>query len=157
MLKSLMSYDKAIVFIGSSQESRTKRNPLTFEERVLLFSETLSPDLIKKLTVHPLPDCSTNEEWIAQILSKLSKEDLDQKSVTFIGNDKDTDTTAMNQFVREYFPFEVFENKQEMCLDATTIRKQLAEGIDPTTIEGLHPTTSLLIKELFLDVFIKAS
>ncbi len=70
--KALDICDKVILFIGSSQESRTSKNPLTFEERRDMIAETFQTD---NLIILPLPDAGigNNEKWGEYVLSQISK------------------------------------------------------------------------------------
>ena len=61
LLEACKEFDKVIIMFGSSNESRTKKNPLTFEERAVLMTAALPTDISKKAVAVPLAD---NESWI---------------------------------------------------------------------------------------------
>ena len=67
--------DRMVILVGSATESRTHKNPLSFEERKALLLASF-PDAL----VLPLPDLPNDEEWVrlfeATLLTGLSG-DLD--------------------------------------------------------------------------------
>lgn len=72
--KALELCDRVLVYIGSSQESYTERNPFTYKERYEMIRSCF-PD-ISKVTIFPIPDIGIgdNEDWGTYVLNKV-KED----------------------------------------------------------------------------------
>lgn len=56
-----------VVLVGSSAESRTHKNPLSFEERKALLLE-----LFPKAVVLPLPDMPSNDDWVKLFESTIA-------------------------------------------------------------------------------------
>ena len=69
--KALELCDEVGLFVGSAQESRTNKNPLTFEEREELL-RALFGDTVK---VYPLPDIGVgnNCKWGEYVLENVSR------------------------------------------------------------------------------------
>lgn len=96
--EALKQAENVIVFLGSSQESGTKKNPLTPEQRQYLFYETFKEDM-NRFTFVPLPDTPTDQTWAISIMDKLSVIVKSGKlcNVCF---DKDYDTTQSNNLLQ---------------------------------------------------------
>jgi len=71
--EALKHCKRVILFVGSSQEDHTKKNPFTYEERVANLRRVFKT---KKLIILPLPDAGigNNSLWGAYILSKVPEE-----------------------------------------------------------------------------------
>ena len=67
-----------VIFIGSSQESHTLKNPFTYDERRRFLTSTLSSYALakKQFIIRPLPDISigNNEAWGKYVLNTFIKE-----------------------------------------------------------------------------------
>ncbi|MCD6483436.1 MAG: nicotinamide-nucleotide adenylyltransferase [Candidatus Aenigmarchaeota archaeon] len=61
----LKNFDFVIIGVGSSQESRTKKNPFSFDERKKMIEKTLKAHGIKKskYKIVPIPDFFDDEKW----------------------------------------------------------------------------------------------
>ena len=69
--------DVVVVYIGSSQEARTKVNPFSYEERREMFAEVFTLEITcGRLIIRPLPDIGVgnNEDWGAYVLNIFEKE-----------------------------------------------------------------------------------
>ncbi len=69
--------DQVVVYIGSSQERRTKLNPFSYEERVEMFERAFVAECIcKKLIIRPLPDIGVgnNDSWGMYVMNTFNKE-----------------------------------------------------------------------------------
>lgn len=67
--KAIELCDRVGLFVGSSQESRTEKNPFTYEERLDML-KTLFGD---KVEIYPLPDIGVgnNTRWGAYVLENV--------------------------------------------------------------------------------------
>ena len=65
--------EKVIIVIGSSEESFTKRNPFTFEERKEMIKRSLEEEGIEeeRYEIIGIPDVFNCERWVESILSKV--------------------------------------------------------------------------------------
>lgn len=69
--------DVVVVYIGSSQESRTQTNPFSYEERRDMFAEVFALEMAcGRLIVRPLPDIGVgnNEDWGSYVMNSFEKE-----------------------------------------------------------------------------------
>ena len=69
--------DVVVVYIGSSQEARTKVNPFSYEERHDMFAEVFALEIAcGRLIIRPLPDIGVgnNEDWGAYVLDIFEKD-----------------------------------------------------------------------------------
>jgi nicotinamide-nucleotide adenylyltransferase len=58
--------DSIIIGIGSSQESHTKNNPFTAEERRHMILLSVQ-DIGRKVSVFDVPDIGNNERWVSHV------------------------------------------------------------------------------------------
>jgi nicotinamide-nucleotide adenylyltransferase len=58
--------DSILIGIGSSQESHTKNNPFTAEERRRMILLSVK-DIGRKVSVFDVPDIGNNERWVAHV------------------------------------------------------------------------------------------
>lgn len=69
--------DIVVVYIGSSQASRTQTNPFSYEERRDMFAEVFTLEMTcGRLIIRPLPDIGVgnNEGWGAYVLNTFENE-----------------------------------------------------------------------------------
>jgi len=61
----LRNFDFVVIGVGSSQESRTRKNPFSFNERKKMIERTLKAYGIKKskYRIVPIPDFFNDEKW----------------------------------------------------------------------------------------------
>jgi len=71
------------VVIGSSQESFTKRNPFTYEERKKMIKRSLEKESVKEeqFEIIGIPDFFDCERWVKSILSKAKFDVVFTKSL----------------------------------------------------------------------------
>lgn len=67
----LKENDGIIIGIGSSQESRTKENPFSFEERKEMIEDTLKANKIKNYKIFGIPDFFDDEKWVGYIKNNI--------------------------------------------------------------------------------------
>jgi len=61
--------DKIIIGVGSSQESGTKNNPFTFEQRRQMIKKSLSSEISYEII--PIPDVNHDEKWTQLVLKNI--------------------------------------------------------------------------------------
>lgn len=83
------SCDIAIVVIGSAQESKTQKNPFSYEERRSMVFEAFEGE--KKLFVMPINDigAKTKKEWVEFVEKELAKNNLPLPTHYFSGSVED--------------------------------------------------------------------
>ena len=99
--KALDICERVILFIGSAQESRTAKNPLTFDERKKMLSKTFPEN---NLLILPLPDAGigNNANWGDYILSQIPSE-YGIPDITISGRESRRSTWFDNQNIAELF------------------------------------------------------
>jgi len=84
--------DKVVVYVGSSQESGTERNPFSYNIRKNMIEEVFTSEVTgKKLLIRPLPDMGigNNYNWGKYILSMFEKEFYRQPDLYITGCEKE--------------------------------------------------------------------
>ena len=78
MIKHALEFcDQVVVYLGSSQESRTTTNPFNCAERIEMFREVFAIECAcKKLLIRPLPDIGVGNSisWGTYVLSMFKAE-----------------------------------------------------------------------------------
>jgi len=74
--------DELIIGIGSSNESNTKENPFTTEERIEMIDPVLPANNIGNYTIFPIPDFHDDKKWVEHIETLVPEFD-----VVYTGND----------------------------------------------------------------------
>lgn len=123
IMHGLMNYERLIVFIGSVNTRRTEKNPFTYEERRDVLYESVPSQFHNKLSVLPLCDHNTYDEWLTEIYSRLSAFSIDVNDCTLVGHRKDKSTAEYLDIIR--MPLDEIENYKE--INATEIRKSYFE------------------------------
>lgn len=89
MRRALELCDNLVILVGSSQESRTEKNPFTFEERAGFIRRAIRTILTadKTVLIFPLPDrgVGDNEQWGSYVLDTLEKYVGERPHLTFSG------------------------------------------------------------------------
>jgi nicotinamide-nucleotide adenylyltransferase len=115
---ALKECDKVIIAIGSSQESLTKENPFSYEERKEMIEKTLKAHKILSYDIIPVPDVNDDEKWVEHV-----KKVVPEFSVVYTGND----------FTEKLFKekdIKIRKIKLIPDINATEIRKRILHGND---------------------------
>ena len=139
--KALINSKRVVVFIGSSNESRTKSNPFTTEERMTIISSCFDEKELKRILFIPLPDFTDNQDWLNHIKSSLVLIKQSPDLFTFVCADKDP-STAKNNFLVSQLPcVDTYTMHPPYNLNARDIRLALEVGADLNEVEGILPPT----------------
>lgn len=98
--EALKRSDRLLLLIGSSNTTRTIRNPFTFQERVAMFHEVL-PDAFETGRVVPVPiDDFTYQDqaWLQQVQDVVRKTGVPDDEIALIGCKKDNSSFYLNLF-----------------------------------------------------------
>jgi len=89
--KMLELCDDVIIAVGSAQESRTDKNPFSYEERKKMLLDVF-PDS-KTLSIIPLADigAKSKKEWTDYLIKELKKNSLPSPTHYFSGSKEDAD------------------------------------------------------------------
>jgi len=113
--KLLDKHYKVIIGIGSSQESRTNKNPYTFEERRKMLTSCTD---VPAENIFPIPDTPTDEEWVGHVKSIVPKFDE-----VHSGNELVTKLFKEKGYM--VYPVDIIHE-----ITATEVRKLMREGKD---------------------------
>jgi len=80
--------DEAVVAIGSVQESRTAKNPLTFEERRMLLARLFPTSRLHIIGVSDI-GAPTRAKWAHYVLDQVHENGLDAPTCYYGGSDAD--------------------------------------------------------------------
>lgn len=100
------------ILIGSSNRSRTKDNPLTFNERRAYIRSVLGPETL----ILPLPDDPSDEVWLSKLTRHIRPDD-----VVYSGND-----WVLGLCRRAGLPCQTITYVHD--ISATRIREMIARG-----------------------------
>lgn len=154
LIKKALSVSKrVIVFIGSSQEIRTKNNPFGAAERMNLILTSFDDKEKRKLVFVPLPDYTNNNDWLNHITSCLILSNQGESTFTFVCCDKDSETSKSNQLVSDLNFVDTYTVHPPLVLNATDIRNDLEQRKDLNDIKGLNVETLSLLSEYKERVF----
>lgn len=109
---------KVIIAIGSSQESGTKENPFSYEEREEMIEKILNAHKIFSYDVIPIPDINDDDKWVDHV-----KKIIPTFELVYTGND----------FTEKLFKeknIKVRKIKLIPNINATEIRKRILHGDD---------------------------
>lgn len=141
-----------VIFIGSSNESRTNRNPFTFFERKAMIKSAIYDELGIHYgygyTIEPLPDTEDNLSWVEGIRQGLNPKEND--TLYFVHCNKDEDTTKNNEIVLFELGSESIKHTPTQVLNATDIREVLRTS-DWKSLNHKVPYT--VLQDLF-DIYI---
>ncbi len=79
---ALKECEKVIIAIGSSQESLTKENPFSYEEREKMIMKVLEAHKIFNFDIIPVPDVNDDKRWVQHVRKIIREFD-----VVYTGND----------------------------------------------------------------------
>ena len=120
--------DKVVIYIGSSQESRTYENPFTYEERVNMFNKVFESKINqKRLIIRPLPDigAGNNDIWGRYVLGTFEAEFHKQPDLYITGCEKNRSSWFNNEIAPKVDELIITRNHIEVS--ASDCRKLLKE------------------------------
>lgn len=131
---ALHTADHVLILLGSSNENRTKKNPLTFFERREIIEHTFAKDSCR-IIVKPLPDRNSNTHWVNHLQYCIEEtiQEIAADSVCFVVANKDALTTQSNNLLHQ-LPYGFLAIPPYYSLSATSVRESLLAGIHPSSI-----------------------
>jgi bifunctional NMN adenylyltransferase/nudix hydrolase len=119
---ALLEFDYLLVLVGSAQESRTCKNPWTYQERKDMLKHTLNAMQLKRVKILPLPDFDTDQEWL-EYTNKLVTRSLARREIekiTTIGYTKDNSSYYLKLLP---WPLKEFKDESFISISSTAIRQ----------------------------------
>lgn len=147
--KMLIECENITVFFGSTQESRTKKNPFTFEERKTMFLNIYgNRENIKIFGMQDIP--YSDDDWYNNILSILKFESFGMPDVYYCGDDVNGSYLDKGEF--EIVKFDRTKQIGNCDISATEIRNMWNAGDE--SWKGFVPKENVgyleLVKKLLL-------
>lgn len=159
--KSLEETDKTYVFIGSADKSRTKRNPLTIEERLGIFRKVFSEELMNgSLFVIPLDDRTDENDsdtisWGNYLYENITKSIGTKEFNIYYSDEPSIMLSWFSDELKEYIHFRFFDRKEIFSeLSATRIREAILSDSDESNkylLENL-PIEVYLIRDCLKNI-----
>ncbi len=115
---ALKECDRVIIAIGSSQESGTKENPFSYEEREKMIEKVLNTHKILDYDIIPVPDINDDKKWVDHV-----KKVIPEFGIVYTGNN----------FTEKLFKergVKIRKIKLIEGINATEIRKRILHGND---------------------------
>jgi bifunctional NMN adenylyltransferase/nudix hydrolase len=119
-----------IIFCGSSNQTRTLKNPFTYTERRKCILNSFSKLYRNKIHIKSLDDCENDIEWIKRVEKIV--ENTPENRVALIGHTKDNSCYYLKLFEK----WKYFEIKNFADIDATYIRNVIFNTNDKYQIEN---------------------
>ncbi|MCK5901982.1 MAG: bifunctional nicotinamide-nucleotide adenylyltransferase/Nudix hydroxylase [Cocleimonas sp.] len=142
--------DKVLVFIGSSYQARTIRNPWNFEERDQFIKQSFSPEDAKRIITIPIPDLYNDKNWVNLVetivaeKTQLHSPDIEAPSIGLIGHNKDMSSYYLSLFPQwngvEVASFDHLSATplREYYFSQSEVPKGLPEPVNQYLNENLH-------------------
>ena len=94
---ALQLCDRVLVFVGSSQEYGTERNPLNVETRIRMLRQIYEND--KEVMIYPLPDLTEEKditpEWGKYVLDNCKRYLYKNPEIFVFGNDTNRGSSCL--------------------------------------------------------------
>lgn len=136
--EALNQAENVIVFLGSSQESKTQKNPFSVDQRKYLFYQAFKND-IYRFTFIALPDFTSDLNWMSFIENEL-KSIVGSSTLCNVCFNKDLATTQSNNLLQNlHNSIQVTTDESRYALNATDIRQIIIEDkVCPLQLVGTH-------------------
>lgn len=139
--------DRILIFVGSAQESGTKRNPFSADLRVELIKTIYSQS---NVIVKGLPDMTTEDdirpEWGRYLLDHAIFELGITPDLMVYGNDERRSNWFSDEDSKDIDTY-VFR-RQDLPISATQLRKYLFDGDETTWREHTDPSIHRFYQDL---------
>jgi bifunctional NMN adenylyltransferase/nudix hydrolase len=142
--QALASAKKVVVLVGSSNVSRSPRNPFTFEEREQMILNAYEHDAgADRLSVHPLNDMADDDAWISQVQAIVAAyadtNGIVNPTIGLIGHAKD----GTSYYLKKFPMWGEVRVDNLGDVNATTIRTRYFMG--GVKSDQCHPSTNTFL------------
>ena len=146
IMEALEYAEHLIILIGSSNESRTPKNPFTVGERhEVIHSWATSEGLLANITILSLEDKQTDAEWTDDVVSRVRSFTNNSSDVSIIGHDKDDSSWYLNAFPQ--YDVKLVSNYEG--LNATHLRNSLF--IDNNPVASISESVPSVTKDFLVN------
>ncbi len=123
--------ERCIVVLGSSQESRTERNPFTVDERRSMIEAAVEPEHRHRLCFVPVADVGDEPRWarnVERVVMQLLSDMADEATICLVGAFKDPSSDYLRAFPRWPLVHVMPEPEAGGVLSATDLRAVLVNS-----------------------------
>lgn len=120
MMGGLKISNNIIIMCGSSNQTRTLKNPFIYDERKKFILDSLSKSFQDRIYIEPLEDYGNDIEWVKNVEKKVQKiiKTTSENKVALIGHTKDDSCYYLKLFKK----WKYLEMQNFAQIDATYIR-----------------------------------
>jgi len=108
-----------IIVLGSADEPRSRKNPLSALEREMMIAGCFTGADLKRLRFAAVADTGDNESWVAAVQAAVEQKAPGAARVALLGHFKDASSYYLNHFPTWHLESVSRANE----LDATAVRK----------------------------------
>jgi bifunctional NMN adenylyltransferase/nudix hydrolase len=140
---ALQLANHVIVAVGSSNRSRSVKNPFTFDERKQMIMDCIWEK--DRITVLPLRDqMYSDADWItsvnALVYGTISDKALKSSKIAIIGHNKD----SSSYYLRLFPQWTLINRPMSTVINATDVRELIFGNKSPRFLTGVLPESSFL-------------
>lgn len=121
---------KLLMFLGSSNQPRTVKNPFTFTERAQMIKKSMGPLLSNKIVFRPVFDYKSDDDWVLDVKRQMAITldtfgyNHEEAKIGLIGMNKDESTYYLKHF--PFWPYVDFPRPtDDEMISATYVRDWL--------------------------------
>lgn len=133
--RALASAQQAIVVVGSAWQTRTPKNPFTWQEREAMLRGALPEADRARVTVVPMRDYYNEAIWVKAVHEAVAQVAPQAARVGLVGHFKDATSNYLNAFPS----WGLIHMERQGRIDATAIRDAYFGAAPGTLISALAP------------------
>ena len=150
ILKAMLENDQVIILLGSSQEKRTKRNPLSTPEKISLLKQTFGESSkLKIITIRDI-GATTDQEWTNHVFDTIEKAGLKQPNRYYAGDSVNASffRNIINPYAFEEIEVIEIDRFNSGLMSATDIRNSIYNGCNSWE-KHVPPCIIQMIKDIY--------
>lgn len=144
--------DRLLIFIGSSQECGTERNPLNINTRTKMLRMVYGDN--PNIMIYGLPDLSNENdirpEWGRYLLQNTDRYIFKNPDVMIYGNDESRSAWFDKADLKN--TTEVIINRNELPISATVLRQYMVEDNRKAWMELVNPKLHKMYDEIRMEL-----
>lgn len=148
----LLLCDRLLIFIGSSQECGTERNPLNINTRTKMLRMVYGDN--PNIMIYGLPDLSNENdirpEWGRYLLQNTDRYIFKNPDVMIYGNDESRSAWFDKADLKN--TTEVIINRNELPISATVLRQYMVEDNRKAWMELVNPKLHKMYDEIRMEL-----
>lgn len=117
--KALQIAPQVVMVLGSAAQTRSIKNPFTWQERQAMICNTLDKHLCKRIHFVPLSDYNDDISWCNALIKAVNNKCPHAEHIALVGHPKDALTT---QYLHLFPDWQLVTIPQQGQINATAIR-----------------------------------